>query len=1273
MKNRHWLGQRALIAALLTLATGASAQQASPAIPPVEKTKGVASTEEEPVFQLSPFEVTSEGDSYTGATTLAGNRLNTELRDLGNAITVITPQFMKDIGATDNSTLLQYTTNTEVGSIFGNFVGGGDGSLVDESVHFTNPNANTRIRGLTAADNTRDYFMTDIPWDSYNVDGVDLQRGPNSILFGQGSPAGIINTRTKPAMFRNANEVSFRFDDNGSARLNVDFNRVLIKDQLALRIAALDDDTKFQQKPAYNKAQRLFGAVRYEPGFLKKGSARTIIKADIEWGNVESNNPRQLPPLDGITPWFQTGTYAGRNVANQPFNFPSLNRLTVIPSQNEDDNTGLPFHGFNRPAHNGPASISGTPNEYYQPWIGRTFGGAFGNPSFNFDGSTAGQGTGFNWEPTTFHGISSTGGSRVTGIGGMPFQRAAGVSQYADFAQNARLPFSSSGVYRDKSLTDSSIFDFYNNLLDGPTKNEWQDFRTYNVSLAQTFFHDHLGFEGTYNNEWYKNGNVRLLSGDQQAITIDMNSVYSDGTPTGKNGQAFGDGTPNPNVGKAVVSDSAQYGNNAYVSNRENSRLTIFGDYDFYEKGNAQNWFTHLLGRHVLTALIANDEQNTDTRSWSRYSIDDKSWQLLNNSRVPGDSAYVPLSFMAAQMAPYSYVYLGQSMKGMTSASGANLPRISIVPTIASGSVRAFDATWKPSTNPADPSYVNPGAYWHNDYYPTVNPIDGTPDTRGDNTQSENPANYVGWRNIPVNVLDSEAAAGNRDANTHDASLSKSKISSKAFNWQANFWEKAIVATFGIRKDVAKSWASSLNTSSASSLAANNYRLNLSPDNYKLKTDPDNRIEVTSKAWTAVAHLNQFGDVMKKMPLQISLFYNYSTDFQPAAQRVDIYGESLAAPSGKTRDYGILLETNDGKYSLKINKYETDSTNQSSSALNYAWFIGSSQAWAANWANRFEFNWTADNNSGAVPVNDPTNSEYNYAQAPGESLADAQAREAKVIGAWRAWQKSVDPRFYKAWGINLNDPSKSVSAVTPNGFTATEDSHSEGYEIEFNANPTKNWRLTLNASEAKAQRTNIGGTNLRAFTDAYVKALANGAPGSAGDLRIWWGGAGNETTLQEWYSGNQPFGSVYAQRSLQEGSDVPELREWRGNLISNYSFDRGALRGFNVGGAIRYESNVTIGYKPILLDPSRPLDDSPANTTYDMANPYKGPAETNFDLWVGYSRRIWKNIDWNIQLNVRNVANGNDLIVLTTEPDGSGATYRIKPPQVIQLTNTFKF
>ena len=40
------------------------------------------------------------------------------------------------------------------------------------------------MRGLASADSTRDFFVTDIPTDFYNVDRVEIQRGPNSILFG---------------------------------------------------------------------------------------------------------------------------------------------------------------------------------------------------------------------------------------------------------------------------------------------------------------------------------------------------------------------------------------------------------------------------------------------------------------------------------------------------------------------------------------------------------------------------------------------------------------------------------------------------------------------------------------------------------------------------------------------------------------------------------------------------------------------------------------------------------------------------------------------------------------------------------------------------------------------------------------------------------------------------------------------------------------------------------------------------------------------------------
>ncbi len=1320
---------------LITATSAAKAQQAA-SPPPANATPAPAAQapafnpetttaspdQEEQVVKLSPFEVTAAPvDSYTAATTLAGNRLNTEVRDIGNAVTVVTAQYLKDIGATDNQTLLQYTTNTEVGGIYGNFAGAGDGSHLDESFRFINPNTNTRVRGLTSADNTREYFLTDIPWEGYNVDGVDLQRGPNSILFGQGSPAGIINTRTKQASFKDSNEVSVRVGSWGSTREAVDFNKVLLKDELAIRVDAVRNDEKYKQDPAYTLQKRIYGALRYEPGFLKKGNARTVLKANIEFGRINSNTPRQLAPTDQITPWFWTGTTPGHNISGAAFNFPNLNKLNVSPQQNEDDNTGVPYHGFNRPSHNGPGglypgnppvfpptvSYTGTPNEFFQPWVAGSMAGVFNDPAFNFQFNSAAQGTAIDWEPAGNHGMDTNGSNGTRSSSVQIYQRPASVASYSAFANAARLyynglPTWQYGVYKDKSLTDPSVFDFYNKLLDGPTKWEWNDFRAYNMSLDQTFFDDQLGFEATYNREWSKQGSVRLLTND--GINIDFNRVYSDGTPNGKNGVPFEDGTPNPNFGKAYVGGDGLFGNSQTVRNHEDGRVTVFADYDFNK--NHTSWVTRLIGRHVVTGLWNSARFETDTRNFARYSINDPAYEAYLNSS-PTDSP--KLAWNSLGMVPFTFFYLGNSLANASSASGANLPNVQVNPSITSGSVRNFDATWTPSTNPADPNYVNPGAFWYNNYYPTVNPIPVAPDglyrdshgnafplvggmpqpisvdsngnvvpagTAGStvenpvgyNTQSNNPANYVGFRNIPIHVTDSLTSAANQDLNTHDARLTKSVVTSKAADWQGHLWDNALVGTFGVRKDTAKSWQYSLNTGSASSLNSNYDRLNLGPSTYHLPMNPDNTLEVTSKAWTIMAHLNQLPH-MKWLPIQVSVFYNHSTDFQPAAQRVDVYGVPLSAPEGETKDQGILLETMDGKYSLRINKYKTTSINASSSALGGAWFIGASQAWAANWVNRFQYNWTNDTIAGAVAVNDPTNSLYNYGQAPGETLAQAQAREASVIAAWRAWQASVDPRFYAAWGINLHDNTKSVSANVPNGFTVTEDSVSKGYELELNANPTKNWRISMNASKSEAERSNIGGANLRAFIAAYEKALNtpgtgySGVEGGVGDLRIWWGGAGNETTLQEW---NGNIGSEYHQRALQEGTNVPELRKWHYNAITNYTFDHGFLRSFYVGGGIRYQSDVVIGYRPI---PGA----LPNSISFDIANPYKGPSETDFDLWVGYSRKLFAKVNWNIQLNIRNVGVGNKLVPITTEPDGSPATYRIRPPQEIELTNTFQF
>src|SRR5688572_21715436 len=93
-----------------------------------------ASSKDEAV-QLSPFEVAAErDDGYKANSTLAGTRLRTELRDVAASITVVTKEFMKDIGANNLEDLLTYTVGTEVSGLGGNFSAAGSDANFTDSI-----------------------------------------------------------------------------------------------------------------------------------------------------------------------------------------------------------------------------------------------------------------------------------------------------------------------------------------------------------------------------------------------------------------------------------------------------------------------------------------------------------------------------------------------------------------------------------------------------------------------------------------------------------------------------------------------------------------------------------------------------------------------------------------------------------------------------------------------------------------------------------------------------------------------------------------------------------------------------------------------------------------------------------------------------------------------------------------------------------------------------------------------------------------------------------
>lgn len=252
-----------------------------------EDSQSSTSTQESVV--LSPFTVNAERDEgYIASGTLAGSRLNTNLRDTPAAISVFTKDFIKDIGATNVAEAIAYGINTEI----------------DRSDPTGNPSSSSEIvfaiRGFSASP-ARNYFQWEQDSDSYNIERLDFARGPNSILFGTGSPGGIINTTTKRAAFgKSITDIGLRVGADEQYRGTIDFGRQLT-DSLAARVNLVRDTRKHWRDSLGKERHGAALAATWRP------LRNTEIRFDGEYGKVHRVNTNPFLPSDFVTKWIDIG------------------------------------------------------------------------------------------------------------------------------------------------------------------------------------------------------------------------------------------------------------------------------------------------------------------------------------------------------------------------------------------------------------------------------------------------------------------------------------------------------------------------------------------------------------------------------------------------------------------------------------------------------------------------------------------------------------------------------------------------------------------------------------------------------------------------------------------------------------------------------------------------------------------------------------------------------------------------------------------------------
>ena len=301
---------RLLLPALVALL--AAAPRAPAQVAPSASRASTGATED--VVKLNVFQVTADNDDeYRAANTTTGTRYNTPIKDLPMNIEVLTPAFMRDIGALDLRDALEYVSGIQLDT-----TAGGTGGTKD------NPeNSTLLIRGIAAATN-KDGFRRFVPIDPITISRADIIKGPGGALYGQGGTGGVINVASVTAGNRPVARAGATIGSYGFRRFEFLWSgRVTPKGAIGFALPLAFSEGK--SNAMYYETNTL----HLNPALTFKLGPKTSLLASIEARYNTRDNIRNFFLNDtGIAP---SGTPYGILIEGRP----GTTRLLATPNQRD--------------------------------------------------------------------------------------------------------------------------------------------------------------------------------------------------------------------------------------------------------------------------------------------------------------------------------------------------------------------------------------------------------------------------------------------------------------------------------------------------------------------------------------------------------------------------------------------------------------------------------------------------------------------------------------------------------------------------------------------------------------------------------------------------------------------------------------------------------------------------------------------------------------------------------------------------------------------------
>ncbi len=1172
------------------------------------------------VVQLTPFQVTTTKDSgYFAENTLAGSRLNTNLADLAASITVVTKQQMEDTASLDINDIFKYEASTEGSATYTpSVVDRGTAKDTVAGYSFGNNGDTTtnaqsnRVRGLAAPDAAINNFPTNnrVPFDAYNTQSVEITRGPNSLLFGLGTPAGIVNQTSAQALLnKDTNQVVLRTDQYGSFRTSLALNRSLIRDKLAVYGALLFNDQQFQRKPAGDLTRRQYGAVTYKP------FEKTVIRGFAENYRNDANRPNSLTPRDFVSSWFAAG---------RPAYDPTTRQITILDTGRV---LGPYVSNVNSPGY--VASVNTI--------LGAGAPGTLNNPLFvpgiQFEDTTRplrlidnGQSIAFFQRNPVFYAPAQTNPATATPTPAS-LGYTAGDPRFLildrQWSSSVNLPIPTTtingrtytyGSYQIPGVTNKSIYDWtkYNHLQ---TNFSQARAANYNLEIEQQLLPNLFFSAGWLRQDidGFDNYTMNQLTG--ATIQIDTNVKRIDGTP-------------NPYFGLPFVSEGVGGGLDTFYSPQtdDNYRAMLAYDLNLTNRSGIIKW----LGRHRLLGLWSRQDSSKAVERWRNNFVDgdaDAKLRYVANLALPGQQS----ALTSALMRKYYLSSPGNPQGVSTHSAGF---------------------------------YGNQG--WNGPFTSQVQVFNHT-------TQQ--------FQNDTVVEQALFSSAG--------SFRTRREVKSWTLAAQSYLWEDRLIATLGWRHDDYRARITTVGAitdvlGKVTSPALTNAELFTTNStglvNHDVVMSRWGRWDAlkgdTKTLGAAFRPLRGLGFVsravgndsfLSELLQGTTLYYNKSDNFNPpATYQTDYFFKPLPKPTGKGTDVGVGFNLLKNKLVVRVNWYENQSENERTGAAStlLTRLAYSDTTTGIPWASAVQ---RIRNGIAAGRTLDQIISVANWNTDNVNNVSDT-ANQQKI---------------YDLIKLPLNYYSGLSSG-------ATQDSKVKGTELQVTFNPTPSWTMKVTGSKQQSTYKNIAPQYDAWLAERLPKWTTNSAPdipdfvdpttSRRWSLKNFWTGYGYASVAQIENTDGNTSAQAYFNNVVQsqvalakalEGARSPLERQYHASFLTNYSFREGRLKGFAIGGAERWESRAAIGFFGKVGDP---INSPTVINLNDVTRPVYDSGNFYTDLWVSYSRRIYRDkISWKIQLNCENATEGGRLMPTQVNFDGTPWAFRIIDSRKFTLTSTLNF